>query len=400
MGKSIDNVGVLDLISATEEGIKGIDYIHNVGFLLYSSGNASLVSRLNIGNLGSSEEVPVDCKFIQGKVEMDGRYFQNIKEPVSLFVAGQVIIGKDVTDEDIEKKIKFLSIKGQTICPDKLTGVVQLKFNKIDGQVVPYTDSYYINAGKLNINNVFLKSLKGRTSLALIGKVSIIDDIDTELFNERIESIDITGMCLVKEEYVDLLKGKARSNTSCKLDVIPEGYTYIDDDLYLDPVAIKKFREAKVYAAGMLRFSSDVTCEMLSGHIIGIKAKDIIVCSNKIREDISILCSDAADRIYGYSGRVTVIDGDHVLMESELKYSPESISYIVRGDLDVDDEVFPETFIGKVESIDNFGDITCDKEHYGLIQLKLRTNQGDVSVRKSEKTEGDGGIGNAGYLKL
>lgn len=398
MGKSIGNVGLLNLTSATEESIKGIDSIGNAGVVLYSSGNAHLVSMLNIGNLGTSEEVPEGCKFLQGKVEMDGKYFENVKEPLSLFIAGQVIIKPDVTEDDIENKIRFLSISGQAICPEKLVGVLQSKCSKIEGQIVPYSDNYYINVGKLNINNSFLKSIGEKTSMAIVGKTSIIDDIDRALLDEKIGSIDIVGKALIKEEYLDILGTRLKNNASCKLEVIPAGYVYTDGDLFLDPVTIKKFDKAKIYVANMLRFGSDITEEMLKEHIADIKTKGIIVCSNSIKEAVSMLCSDTA-KICGYSKKAVVIDGDHTIMESELKYSPDNISYIVNGDLDIDDEVLPETFIEKVESIDNFGDITCDKEHYGLVQLKLRTNQGDVSVRKDAADENEG-IGNIGYLKL
>ena len=401
MGNSIGNIGVLDLTSATEESVRGISSIGNVGIIICSSGNTKLVSLLNIGNIGSLDEVPIGCKFVHGKIEMNGKYFESIKEPISLFVAGQVIIKKDVTKEDIENKIGFLGIKGQVICPEKLTGALESKCNKIKGQLIPYSNNYHISTGKVDIDNSFLKSLEEKTLLIVIGKASVVDDIDTALFDEKIENIEIIGKALIKEKYSDLLKNKFKlqSGLSCKLEVIPYGYSYIDDDIYIDSLTIKKFNHVNIYAAGMLRFGNDITDGMLHEHIEAIKTKDIIVCNNKIREAVLTLC-DASSQILDYSGKVTVIDSEHTIMQSELKYSPEKISYIVHGDLKVDSEVLPETFIEKVESIDNFGDITCSKEHYGLVQLKLRTNDGDVSII-GDKNSGEGcGIGNIGYLKL
>lgn len=398
MGKSIGNIGLLDLTSATEESVKDIDKIGNAGVVLYSSGNTHLVSLLNIGNLGSSEEVPKGCKFLQGKIEMDRKYFENVKEPLSLFVEGQIIIKADVTEEDIENKIGFLSISGQVICPEKLVGLLQSKCSKIQGNIVPYADNCYINIGKLNIDNPFLKSIREKTTLVVVGKVSAVDDIDHALLDRKIGSVNITGKVLIREEYLDILGSRLRNGASCKLKVIPAGYVYADGDLSLDPIALKKFDNAKIYASGMIRFDSDITAQMLEKHIADIKGADIIVCSSSIEEAVSALCS-CGTKICACSGKIVVIDGDHIMMESELKYSPDNISYIVNGDLDVDSEVLPETFMKKVESIDNFGDITCDKEHYGLVQLKLRTNQGDVSVSEDEADE-NGGIGNIGYLKL
>lgn len=61
MKQKIGNVGLLDLRHATEESIKGIESINNVGVVFYHKENAHLLSSLSIGNIGKSIELPEGC---------------------------------------------------------------------------------------------------------------------------------------------------------------------------------------------------------------------------------------------------------------------------------------------------------------------------------------------------
>ena len=395
MGKVIGNVGLLDLTTSSEESINEIEQIGNVGMLIYSRETARLASKINIMNLGASEEVPEDCKFISGQVEIDRNYFQNIKSPVSLLLAGQITIKQDVSKEDIENGIKYLSISGQVMCPEKLIGVLQSKCSKINGQLLPYSNNHFISTGKLNIDISFLKATENSVSLLLIGKMTMLDDIPEALFNEKVESINIIGKALVREEYLEMFKRKLRSGSNCKIQVVPRGYSYIADDLKLDTMSIKRFDHAKIYTVGMLQISGDITLELLKNHIEKIQTKDVIVCRKELKEPVFELCDDVTVQICDYSGKVYIIDGEHTLTQSELKYTPEDITYIVRGELTINDDVSPDLMFQKIEHIDNLGDIFCSGEQCGLVQVKLRTSQGDVISK-----DGHTGNSNMGYLKL
>lgn len=394
MGKVLGNVGVLDLTNASEESISGIDSIDNVGLLLYSEDTAKLIQRLNTQNLGLSLKVPKDCGLVQGQIEMDSQYLKGIKEPLSLCIMGQLVIKPDVMEEDLERAIKEITVSGQIICPERLTGIIQSKCGKSMGKVLRYSSNYSIKMGNLNMNNQFLSSIDKPISIAIMGVVSLMDDMDMDLLDEKIEGIDVMGKVLIREEYLNLFNKKAHSMDQCTIQIIPKGYVYFTEDLYLDPINIKKLNNIRIYSEGLISFDPNITKELLEGHIEKIESKDAIVCTRALKEAVLGLCGDVSTRICDYTGRVLIIDGERKLTQSELKYTPGPITYIVKGDFLIDDNVLPETFMEKVEYIDNFGDITCDTEHYGLIQSKLRISEGDITDR--------GGFdkANIGVLKL
>lgn len=394
MGKILGNIGVLDITTATPDSISGIDRIGNLGMLLYSTKTAGLMTKLNISNLGISMEVPENYKLIQGKLEMDKNYFKNIKQPVSLIVMGQVIIKPDALEEDIENAIKDIIVNGQIICPENLVSVVQSKCSKLNGKMLAYSGNHSVMMGSFSINNGFLKSIEENVSLALLGKVDFVDNIDEELFNRKIKNMDVIGKMTIKEEYLELLNSKTKDAGLCNTEIIPAGYIYTDSDINLDSITIKRFNYAKLYVSGMICIENGITKEMLRTHIDKIVAEDFIVCRTELKEAVYGLCDDVSVNICDYSEKVFIVEGERKLTQSELKYIPSQVTYIVQGSLSIADDVLPETFMEKVEHIDNFGEIICDAQHYGLVQAKLRTSSGEVMEKGSEEDS------NIGYLKL
>lgn len=394
MGKVIENVGVLDLTSADLESVNDIEKIFNVGVLIYSPSNAPVVSKLNIQNLGASMEVPAGCKLLQGQIEIDQNYLNGIEESLSFLILGQAIIKQDVQKEDIEKKISELYLAGQLLCPEKLLGIVQSKCSKINGEILPYANDYSIRIGKFSMNNQFLKTIDKPVSLVLVGKTSMIDKLDEKLFDEKIENIHTVGRVIIKEEYLEIFNKKSKDLNKCRMQVIPAGYTYVKEDIHLDAVSIKRFDHACLYTDGMICFTEDVTPELLKNRIEKIYAADAIVCRRELKEAVYGICDNPSARICDYSGRVFLVDGERRLTQTELKYIPGPVTYIVHGTLTVNSDISPEVFMEKVEYIDNFGEIICDNETCGLINTKLRVSEGDMLDHTN------GGDSNIGYLKL
>jgi hypothetical protein len=394
MGKVMANVGILDITTASEESIEGIDRVENLGVLLYSTETSKLVPRLKMNNLGTSIEAPKNYKLIQGQIEMNKNYFTNIKERVSLIAMGQVIIKPDVLQQDFENAVEDIIVNGQIICPESLASTVQSRCSKLNGKMLTYSGSYAIRMGKTDINDAFLKSLDENVSLALLGKAVFAADVDIELFNKKVKSLDVLGKLTIKEEYLEVLGSRIRDTSQGKLEVISKGYKYIDSDLTLNPITIKRYKNAKLFLTGMIAIESTITGELLKGHIDKIIVKDFIACRSELKEDVYALCEDVSVNICDYSGKAVIIDGERKLTQSELKYTTPPVSYIVRGEFKISEDVLPETFMEKVEHIDNFGEITCDDEHYGLLQAKLRVSSGEIIENGNNEDS------NIGYLKL
>ena len=97
MSRKIGNVGVLDLRKATEESVKNIDQIHNVGLVIYSPETAPLMAGLNIGNMGSSVEVGMEYKLFTGQHELSRDVLEAVNEPMSLVVTGEFVVKSELT---------------------------------------------------------------------------------------------------------------------------------------------------------------------------------------------------------------------------------------------------------------------------------------------------------------
>ncbi len=130
MNQRIGNVGLLNLINATAESIKGIEKIENVGMVLYRQGNAQLLTKMNIGNIGSSVEVPEGYRYLNGMLNLDVSFLESIVEPVKLVVNGIVIISRDVQADQLKADQLSLIVNGNVYCPAHLTGHSRSNINK------------------------------------------------------------------------------------------------------------------------------------------------------------------------------------------------------------------------------------------------------------------------------
>ncbi len=401
MKKIIKNVGLLDIRNATEESISEIEKILNVGAVIYSSKTAHLLTRLSFGNLGASIEVPDDCKIITGQVEINKGYLEQQKEPLDLFLTGQIIFKNDLEPEDIEKGFKSLLITGQLLCPEKIMPAVQSKIKSITGQVYTYPANAIMHQGKIIMNKQFLNSLDDGTFLFIIGKIEITDEIDAELLDRKIKSISLIGKAIVKEEYSSITGKKLLSGTASKIEVIPAGFTYIGKELTLNRLNLSRFSQTGIYCPSGIRISDDIKSEELKKHIKGLISKTGIICHEDRSEVVFSLCPDPLTRILSYKNRLAEINQEHLLTQEELEFSKEGTSYIVTGELEIDSGIDPELLSSGIDCIDNFGEIMASKKHYGIIQSKLRTNEGEIIISDSEKgQEDENTISNAGYLKL
>ncbi|MBW7456418.1 hypothetical protein K0U00_20495, partial [Paenibacillus sepulcri] len=103
---------------------------------------------------------------------------------------------------------------------------------------------------------------------------------------------------------------------------------------------------------------------------------------------------------------------EYRLTTSELNYTPEPLSFIVHGVLDVAPEIDPQLLFDSLGSIVNYGVISVEGEQYGIVQTKLIKNEGVIDVRRAEKDHDEPAgaaaadaddtvyISNVNYLKL
>ncbi len=411
MGKMIKNIGFLDLTNAAKESLEGIETIKNVGCMLYSRQIAPLLSKITLKNVGYSSEVPENCKVVNGQFIIDGSFVSGVKQPLYLFINGQLVVKPDVSVEAIETSISGLNINGTVYCPEHLRAAIEQKIERKNGKVVSFMRDAVLVNGDVRLDNHFLQTMQPETNLAVTGIVRMIDHLDSSLLEERLGKMQFLHEALLREEYLEMLNSRIVNREKSTITVIPSGCIYIDGDLVLDSITIKRFEQAKLYVIGSVRLGDDVSETMLEKHIAQIYTKDMIICRKELAEQLLNKCADPAIHLLTYSGKLLLVDGQHKLTRAELKYTPENISVLVRGMLEIDPNIEPQVLFDKIDSIDNFGEIEASGEQCGVIHAKLRANNGSIIDRDESGNEDNGNaeedanaddvyIKNVSYLKL
>ncbi len=403
MKRTIGNVGVLDLRTTRDEAVESVALVKNVGAVIYSPETAHLVSKLDIQNMGASAEVPADAKIVTGEMEITRSYLEEMKNPLSLVVAGQVTVTPDVTPELAEEKIGSMVILGQIMAPEKVMGVVQGKIGSIQGRTLAYMDGSRLMRGMVAVDDNMLKSLEPGTNISVTGKLNITSEIDIEAFKEKIGTLEVLGKAVVKEEYADVFREKTGDRLRGKVEIIPEGYDYIPKNIELDEDSIRKYAGSRIRVNGDLEIASDVSGEAVKESFAAIQCKGKVICKKALKSVIMELCSGDAPKFLTYSGKLVKVDGEYTLTGPELEFTAEPLTLMVRGELSIDEEVSPEDIVKHVEHLDNYGSVIGGGRQLGALKTKLRSSGGEFTDRDKKDDHEEpwvAGVGNVGYLRL
>jgi hypothetical protein len=352
MSQRIGNVGLLNLVNATEESIKGVERIENVGLVLYGKENAHLLTRLNIGNIGSSLEVPSGYRLYNGVFNLDQNYLSSIVEPVLLLVNGIVIIDRNVQPDQIQAGKLYLMVNGKVYSPAHLSGVAGSMLTKSNGAVETYHGAPpRLENGKFALTNSFLQSIDESLFLIVNGLLTFAQDLNLDLFNEKINKLEVNGKIEIFENQESYLYKKATSLTSCKVEVIPAGYEFLAKPLRLNARSIRRFQQKKWFTNKPIIIESDVSREM--------------TWSND-----QFLALD------------------------------QSANFIVKGKLILDRDVTDEVLRSKVSTLDILGEVVVrEKKLKGTLQNIIRLNTGTIEEEK-DKEETGVTLRNVGELSL
>jgi hypothetical protein len=394
MKNNIENVGVLDLTGVNQENSKNIGEIKNVGILLYTKENKEYVMGLPMKNVGASFEVGKNLKIVTGNLTIEKDYFQNFTSQMSLVVAGRLTVSKGVKAEDIDKYIEKMIVAGEVLCDEDIYSVINNKITVLSGTIRKINEKSKFTLGKLKIDNSYLNSLESGTKLTVVGKIEFTGDFDINLFEEKVDSIELTGKAVLLDKYSK--KVLSRLNGTYKTDIIPEGFDYYKNDVIIDNSFLRKLSKNSIYTKGNIIFTEEVDCEKIADKIKKIYAGEKIFCSQSCEDSVLKIISDDSS-LSVYKGNLIVAEGSYELTESELEYGGDALTYIVTGMLSIDNNVKIETFMKKVSEIHNFGMIECSSEIYGPVQLKIKTRTG-VLLNKDREQEKS--FSNAGYVKF
>lgn len=402
MGQRIGNVGLLNLLNATAESIQAYEEIGNVGAVLYRSGQAHLLSLLNIGNLGRTIEVPQDYGYYNGHLVIDAAYLAALGKEVKLVVNGEVILAPDVEAGKLAEGLLKLSINGDVYVPPGMAGVVSQVFAEGSFSVKVYEGAMpRFENGSFVLSNAFLHAAEAPVNLIVNGLLNLPKDLDMELFDEKIRNIDVNGMAVVHEEQAAALYRKMKAAPNGVIEVVPAGYDLVKKRLRINSRSIRSFKGKKLKTKKPLILESGISREMFEASFERIDSKSFIVCSEEIEDLVYERLDRMETEVLSYAEGFIFIEGQEEWMESQLLAAERPLHLIVEGVLVLNSDVTAEAFKKNVATVDLFGVIrTADPELKGIVRSKLRANEGEIISRSETESCRETRLENIGELAL
>jgi len=404
-GKVIGNVGTLDLRTATEASVAGISRIGNVGMLLYSPDTAPLITRFEMGNIGSSIEASADAKLLSGQVVFNRDYFKDQDVPLSLIVAGQLTIHPDVLAEDVSKGLRDLVMAGQIICPEHLTGAIQSRLRNFSGQMITYTRASRMAIGTLTLDETYLRSLKDGVELMVVGKLNAPKVLPNDLLERKIQKLQVIGRITCREENAQALLARLDDRSGfAKWTAIPAGFEPVEKSFVLDADLLKALPGRKLSCTGRVQIDPGVDPSALDSGIEALIIKDLLICPAALKGVIAPKCNLIDLKAIFYEGALWLVDDERTLLPAEFDYLEGRATLVVCGELTIASEIDPKLLADRLAKVHNLGQIRCTPAQMGAVRARLGMSEGKLTDSTKAEAESDDEdedrIGNAGYLKL
>ncbi len=400
MKQRIGNIGRLNLMHATEESVKAIERVNNIGTVYYRKETAHLLPLLNAGNIGSCQEIPDGYHFTKGTLFVDSEYLKSITEPLKLFATNDVVIDEEVTAEQLKQSQLQLRVNGQVYTPAHLAGAAAGFIAEGTSELKTYEGAQFrFEKGEFRLTNAFLKTAAKPIYLVVKGIVRFAPDLDMELFNDKLYRLDVKGVLSLYESQEPFFHQKAGSLIGSQIEVIPDGYQVIEQTLRLNSRSIRRFRGGKLYTTAPILIDADVTRAALSEALHSIHSHSIIVCHEDV-EDLIYECAPLLEtEVLSYQNSFIFIEDEELWTNDQLKALDQPAHFIVDGQLRFAEDVQPEIVETQIAALDNLEEVIVPQTSLkGSLQKVLRVNKGMIETADTDKKESN--LNNLGELTL
>ncbi|AQQ54492.1 hypothetical protein [Planococcus lenghuensis] len=397
MKEQIGNVGVLNLLKATEESIRKAGAIGNIGVVLYRSGQGHLLSSLTAENIGSTVEVPDGYSYLTGVLEIDRNYLESLKKPLRLVVSGRVIIRKDVTGELLDREELQLIVHGDIYAPSPLVGMISQRFPEGSRDVKSYSGDIRMENGHFTMTNAFLRSAETAVHLVVNGKLELSKELDLDLFTEKIEKMEVNGLIQLFEEQLTAVHSKMESGVHGAMEVLPAGYERLKKTRRLNARSIRSLAGKNIFTKKPLLFEAGIGREQAAA-IGSIRSTSYIVCNDELEDLMYEKLENLETEILPYETDFIFIEGEQEWDEAQLQAIGQPSAVIIEGKLTFMDDVEPASVGEKISTLDLFGELQTDNAKVrAALRTKLRVNEGLISEIRQVPTSS---LQNIGELSL
>jgi len=398
-GKTIGNVNVLDIRKTSEETIASISRISNANVVLYSPATASYLSRLDLGNINASIEVPaeVELQTTMGNVHFAPGNVDEGGPAVFRLVMGNMYIEASRETSEFLRAIAGLVVMGNIYCPVSLAPALESKIKQLMGNLRTYPDDGTLIIGTLELTESFLAGSEASRGFVVTGSVIAMEPM-AQALREKVDYLQVRGRVLCAEENAEAVRAKLRGGEG-RVTVVPSGYRLRQGDLLLDAAALGSLDQARVFCTGTVRIGEDVQPEAVERGLAGLRSLAMTVCPDRLRDIVATKLDLVADRAIFYEGELWLFDGEHTLHASRFEYTEGKATALVTGELHINEDVEPSTLATRFAAVHNLGEIRCSPEQMGAIEARLGMQEGELLGSTPEEKE-HFDIGNANVLTL
>lgn len=379
MGKKYSNVGVLNLIQATEESIQEIEKINNVGLLVYSQKNAYLVPKLNIKNIGQTIMVEKNVKMANGVYKVDSAYLKIVDDNETVLINGAVIVNVDVTLEELQQKNITFIVNGIIYSPFHLNGAIQSKLLTTNGTLVSYEGPEpKLENGNLHLTTGYLEGLGEGTNLLVNGVITIDEHVDLTLLKEKIARLDINGTIRYYDFQQPLISGKLSINGN--QNMIPKGYQVLSNQTHLNKHNIKRYKQQSIYTTKPIFIDSTVTREGLNEAFSSIHSLSYILCPEGTEDILFEKLANLENEVFVYVKNYIAVK-EETWFSTNFKQLDPQTTIIIQDQLTINDTL-THADMDHISEIILAGDILVVDETTKVI-LKKKISQsfkGEIHV--------------------
>lgn len=376
--KSYKNIGTLDLRKATNEALKEIYNMENIGVIISHEEQTTLINDIKQSNIGSviSLEEGVQLVMQNGAYKVTKNMLENLETDIYLVINGKLNI-EPIGDAQLLGKIRRGVVNGRVVIMEDDFGVLAGKL-QINGDSMIYKAGERLVEGKFTLEDDNLYGVTAGTKM-VVSHLIALDSFDEALFNETFENIRILGSLVVSRENIKKIAGKIENYLEIEKHVLSPEYQYFDK-LTIDAQTIRNIKSPKLYIRGKL--TVEISAEALLESVTGIICNTLEVNESDYNEVLSIV--EKAET-------VKVIDPEAVTNLSAMKISDyylksmDTLNIANYGALKFDESITPEALEEKLIKIENFGSIKCPESLYGIIMKKVKINHGVIKAYNPEK---------------
>jgi hypothetical protein len=386
MKQHIGNVGLLNLMDATEDSVRGIERIDNVGMVVFKKSTAHLLHSLNIGNIGQALEIPDGYRYLQGDLVINAAYLNSVTDPLSLVVSGNVMIENDVYAEAIGTCPLQLIVKGKVYSPVHLAGKLYAAWFKDGVKIIPYEGcAPRFERGVLKLTNGYLSLFEEPQWLIVNGELLLPKDLDLALFANKISKLEVKGELTLYEDQEPYVFKKMDAISAIEVNVIPEGFEPVEKQLILNGRSIRRFNQKKLWLTQPLVIQADVSREALEEAIDGIYSSSLIICPETLEDLLYERTKTLDTEVLSYTHDYVLIEGEEKWSKDQFLAYDHPINLMVTGRLTLDQDVSEDIIFNQVVSMDLFGDLSVPNSKLkGALRTVLRVNEGRMELLDEE----------------